>query len=160
MAVVATIATLAFVAPAPAEAAAVSPREACKIDAAYNVLLGRQPDRGGYEYWRAHVEAGLTNGNGIIEHHVPASHEYRFGRRGNGGLIENTSASHLNLDSFVRRLIQWNYGRQDPGLHGWFVYLAQTYNMEAPQLLAWEVTFGSGRCATAERLGRYTVRLR
>lgn len=116
----------------------VRAQESCKLDAAYNVLLDRVPDRSGHNYWQSVLRQRFANGNQIIEWHVPAGREYLTVR------ADTTVIQHIH------RMLSWSRGEVNPATANWYL----RSSMSRPQMLAYETSY-HGRCDTARRTGRY-----
>lgn len=116
----------------------VRAQESCKVDAAYNVLLDRLPDRQGHNYWTSVLRQRFANGNQIIQWHIPANREYL------------TARNDVTRIGYIFRMLEWSRGSVDGRTAHWYM----GSDMTRPEMLSYETSY-HGRCNTARRTGRY-----
>jgi hypothetical protein len=137
---------LAISTPANSQTPPNWPHEYCKLDAAYNVHLGRRPDHQGWRYWIEHLNARHLNGNQAIELYIPASSEYFDSLR---------SARRLSNWGYAARLVAWNYPDKRihlPQVH-WYINYIQEHGRAAA--LAYATDEVTSRCGQARATRQY-----
>ena len=72
----------------------------------YSVVLGRLPDKGGYEYWESSLTSGNAKASAIIEGFF-ASKEYQKGNKNNSEIVTDYYHAVLNREPDAGGLKNW-----------------------------------------------------